>query len=488
MVSSDGDGIYISNIYTSGQDSSVRCSLHNFISFGLQYCNNMMRCMYDDNINPVISKEEIAKFVSTYNRFMSVSDDKDMYDTYCDMHGTIGSAYLPINQYIYDIDELINSVSFVNNDYRKMLEYLVKISLTVVILFPDEFTKFLMMFSGKQHIFKNISSYGVSVFRLKDPIKSSMGMYFTSGSDKIKIVDDSGNEIILTPKVIRTSPSEVVNNIDSVDFSFMDNTVKSVTANIRSRIKTMRCSIRSISEQAYNKGYKAGIAVVSDLPPGWRVGSVPGHLDKYFIYEGLIRPKYINKNGITYRIPKAVSNLMYITSIAVPIRDTLGDCLAKGCHPHLNTSTDISEADPMTMNLSWGSLCIGDLSGCPFGRLIEIVPQMEIINIGSMYNGSGTNVVNILVNTDHRYEYDPDTKIVYGMKGNTRASSVAKHPIDSPWIIVYRNAAIKVRQSEIAREWDTQSENATAEDDSTPQPAHSMIDEPESTGNVIWNA
>ena len=228
------------------------------------------------------------------------------------------------------------------------------IAIKLIIEHPKEFTTFLTHTTTNK--FDKSTSFGASIFTDHSSI-NGLGSYFKSGSEVLIVRDDHGNELKFSPKTLRPNITDSIPQINNVDLTFMDNTVKSITASLRSRIKSLKQNTNEIAKKKYEEGYNAGINVLTSLPEGWSVINIPGKLDKYFTWHGILHPHYISNGRKTYKLPEEISNLLFITDIAVPIGEKLYNVLGKGLYPHILCAAQINHT-PNT-NINWGSTCYG---------------------------------------------------------------------------------------------------------------------------------
>ena len=367
-VTSDGEGFQIST-----SQSNVAPTIGNLISFAIDhYLSHTKVYQRDDNI-----LEQLGTLTRCINHYASLP-------TACN------KMCAPINSgtYYHDATQMIIPQS----EYDTLIYNALTIAFKLITTYPDEFAQYLTRLCSQP--FSEVSSYGASIFNYSKH-HHGLGSYIRGGVMNLTLTDNKGNDVNLVPKVLRTTATDVVPNIDSVDFTFMNNTVKSVTVDIRSRIKSLKSSLATISKTEYTRGYNAGVSVLTNMPNDWTVGTLPGKLDKYFIWQGRTNVTTINDHNTLYKLPGDISRHIYLTDIAVPIGEKLGNVMGKGWHPHLNSDESINR--PST---SWHSLCIGDLNGQPLSRMSEIVKQMEIVYVGSMFSSSGSDVVRKLIGDD----------------------------------------------------------------------------------------
>lgn len=397
FVSSDGEGFQIS---TSDIDGGADPVVGNMVSFLCDYYLSYHKIRYFDDDD---AKEYETSVKNIIYVLSNISNNMRM-----ELLGEI-----PYNTYVYSARQLMDESHGVLFD---VLESAIK----VIVDYPSEFADYLSRLIHDPYTSE--SSYGINVFTY-DSRSSSLGSIISTGNEKFDITDDYGNVIKLTPKIIRSEPNKVYTNLNTVDFTFMNHTVKSVTSDIRARIKSLKTNIKSIGEREYSRGYSAGVNALNSLPDGWHVGSIPGKVDKYFIWSGELHPTYINYRSIMYKLPQEISELMFITDIAVPIGEKLSDVLGRGVFPHISGYSEFKSVNHVREHGTWHSTCIGDLSGKPFSQIVDLIPQMDVIYYHSMFGGTkASSICSMLIDNNTKYEVDDEKERVRMVAGESRGS------------------------------------------------------------------
>lgn len=414
-VTSDGSGFQI----TTDDQNNREITVSTLLSFGIDY-HLAIKSLNKRNGDIVKQLESIIKVL-----------DQSMVSIF------LLGIKVKFNTYYYDASQLVDV------DSRFLYEAL-KVIFPIIIDYPEEFTNHISNVLY-HYQFDATSTYGACVYKHYKRYHG-VAKYIHSGNEKFALTDSNGNVIELTPKVLKVDPSEVINNIDSVDFTYMDNIIKSIGVDLRARIKSLKSNLSEVGTREYNRGYNAGVSVLTSLPDGWSVESIPGKLSKYMVYHGDVHAKYINRRSILYKIPDEISQHIKFTDIAVPISDKLNGVLGKGWHPHISNNTDFGKLDDR-----WDSVCIGDLGGKPFSRLNEIIEQMSIIYTHSMYSGSGSEVINLLMN-NQQYVINENDVIPIDMYGNQVPGSAHTLRRNDPMKLIYKHAG-RLSTDDVVEVW-----------------------------------
>lgn len=305
---------------------------------------------------------------------------------------------------VISMDEILQDIT------DPAVSQIVKTCLGYALDHPDDLANYLMVATN---IRKNRSlsrEYGVA-FESKVTSKVSALSSFArmAGNNKISMSDASGNTMHLYPDATGGMFEENTVNPFVVQAERLAThtigVMSAVDADIRARIKQINKYNADVGEREYRRGLQAGIKMVSDLPEGWSIGDVPGKMEKYYIWKGLVKAQFLNNGGDIYDIPEA-ARLFFITEIAVPMSDTeLDDVLGKGWHPHLMSCGFINSPHD-----EFQPLCIGDLAGQPITHMTQLPEALKGIYYMSMFDGKPQDAVNILFDGKYiRYDAETDT-------------------------------------------------------------------------------
>jgi len=325
--------------------------------------------------------------------------------------GTLALATFYKNAYSQVSSEILNKNSlFVRGNAgiysiieRNLAEFMVYLSWTKT----NEVLRYIRSFDVSKNI-DLASSFEVCertdgvmfdiVRRLKESKDSSFYMIDGKTGNKIKMLVDGDVPDAESGLTSDFYHQEFINNLAA----YRNGTMTSITSAIKSADDRIRKSMSA--------GVKTGVSMVASLMrQGWKVEVIDG-VD-YFVYPNKV---YVNSvvggdRNKRFTFPEECNNIIYIYDITVPIdtlirsgisvSDVTKGVRARGFHPHRSSCAgDIYEELKHTGDL--GKVCIGDLDGKPFEKIVNLVDALSIAYQPSMMGNLPSKCVSALFGYD----------------------------------------------------------------------------------------
>ena len=205
---------------------------------------------------------------------------------------------------------------------------------------------------------------------------------------------------------------EFLNNLAA----YRNGTVNTITAAIKSADDRIKKSM--------SIGIRTGISMAASLSrQGWTLEVIDG-VD-YFVYHNKIYANSVvgsatGDRNKRYLFPKECENLIYLYDVTVPIDTVLRSGIsvsdptkgvrAKGFNPHRSSNAgDIYDELKHTSEL--GKVCIGDLDGKPFEKIVNLVDALSIVYQPSMMGNLASRCVSCMFGQDISVMSTSTTKV-----------------------------------------------------------------------------
>lgn len=130
--------------------------------------------------------------------------------------------------------------------------------------------------------------------------------------------------------------------------------------------------------------YTSSMKFISRLyEQGWRLTDAGNGIT----YPDRIYAEYVLCSGRLYPLPAELQEKFFVENLFVPLNTSIHDVVGRGFFPHVER----------TMGRNQSYVCIGDLSGARFERILDLVGNLKTINVHSMYDNSAAAAINCLI-------------------------------------------------------------------------------------------
>jgi len=345
-------------------------------------CNVFIKDTYDDALmdgEPCPGTSALASFYkNAYNQVSSEILNKN-------------SLFVRGNAGIYSIIE------------RNIAEFVVYLSWSKT----NEVLKYIRSFNTESNFdlassFELVERSDGVVFdlvrKLKESKDSSFYMVDGKTGNKIKMCIDGSIPDAASDLTSEFYHQEFLNNLAA----YRNGTVTTVTSAIKSAEEKIQ---RSMSV-----GIKTGINMAASLTKqGWKIEQVNGA--DCFVYHDKVYANSVvgGDKHKRYLFPDECKDLIYMYDITVPIETTLRSGIsvsdtnkgvrARGFNPHRSSgSSDVYEELNHTSDLT--KICIGDLDGKPFEKIVNLVDALSIVYQPSMMGNLASRCIQSLFGHD----------------------------------------------------------------------------------------
>lgn len=297
------------------------------------------------------------------------------YDTMMHEHGTVYSQYLlseteceGSNRLIVDHDALA-----VIADHVGLFTMFMNIRKSMYILATLD---------------NSVKDYATSIFPIV-PVEngyqilnllktvSSVGLTLTSadGNHHYQFTADSTVDV----KVTADEHNAVTIVRDQIKAEY-DVKIRTLTRNYDGQITKLH---RDLAAERANK-YSSSLRFIGRLyEQGWRLTDTGDGIT----FPGRIYAEYVLYSGKLYPLPDELREKFFVENLFVPIDSSIHDVTGIGFFPHVERV--------MGSNPSY--VCIGDLGGMQFERILDLVGNLKTINVHSMFDNAATAAINCLI-------------------------------------------------------------------------------------------
>jgi hypothetical protein len=130
--------------------------------------------------------------------------------------------------------------------------------------------------------------------------------------------------------------------------------------------------------------YTSSMKFISRLyEQGWRLTDAGNGIT----YPGRIYAEHVLYSGRLYPLPAELQEKFFVEDLFVPLDTYIHDVVGRGFFPHVER----------TMGRNQSYVCIGDLGGARFERILDLVGNLKTINVHSMFDNAAATAINCLI-------------------------------------------------------------------------------------------
>lgn len=156
--------------------------------------------------------------------------------------------------------------------------------------------------------------------------------------------------------------------------------IRALTRNYDGQITKLQ---HDLAAERANK-YSSSLRFIGRLyEQGWRLTDTGNRIT----FPGRIYAEYVLYSGKLYPLPDELREKFFVENLFVPIDSSIHDVTGIGFFPHVERV--------MGSNPSY--VCIGDLGGMQFERILDLVGNLKTINVHSMFDNAATAAINCLI-------------------------------------------------------------------------------------------
>ena len=167
--------------------------------------------------------------------------------------------------------------------------------------------------------------------------------------------------------------------------------IRTLTRNYDGQITKLQ---HDLAAERANK-YSSSLRFIGRLyEQGWRLTDTGNGIT----FPGRIYAEHVLYSGKLYPLPDELREKFFVENLFVPINSSIRDVTGIGFFPHVEE----------TMGSNPSYVCIGDLGGMQFERILDLVGNLKTINVHSMFDNAATAAINCLIGHMSGRYYDSD--------------------------------------------------------------------------------
>jgi len=167
--------------------------------------------------------------------------------------------------------------------------------------------------------------------------------------------------------------------------------IRTLTRNYDGQITKLQ---HDLAAERANK-YSSSLRFIGRLyEQGWRLTDTGNGIT----FPGRIYAEHVLYSGKLYPLPDELREKFFVENLFVPINSSIRDVTGIGFFPHVEK----------TMGSDPSYVCIGDLGGMQFERILDLVGNLKTINVHSMFDNAATAAINCLIGHMSSRYYDSD--------------------------------------------------------------------------------
>lgn len=167
--------------------------------------------------------------------------------------------------------------------------------------------------------------------------------------------------------------------------------IRTLTRNYDGQITKLQ---HDLAAERANK-YSSSLRFIGRLyEQGWRLTDTGNGIT----FPGRIYAEHVLYSGKLYPLPDELREKFFVENLFVPINSSIRDVTGIGFFPHVEK----------TMGSDPSYVCIGDLGGMQFERILDLVGNLKTINVHSMFDNAATAAINCLIGHMSGRYYDSD--------------------------------------------------------------------------------
>ena len=156
--------------------------------------------------------------------------------------------------------------------------------------------------------------------------------------------------------------------------------IRTLTRNYDGQITKLQ---HDLAAERANK-YSSSLRFIGRLyEQGWRLTDTGNGIT----FPGRIYAEHVLYSGKLYPLPDELREKFFVENLFVPIDSSIHDVTGIGFFPHVERV--------MGSNPSY--VCIGDLGGMQFERILDLVGNLKTINVHSMFDNAASAAINCLI-------------------------------------------------------------------------------------------
>lgn len=167
--------------------------------------------------------------------------------------------------------------------------------------------------------------------------------------------------------------------------------IRTLTRNYDGQITKLQ---HDLAAERANK-YSSSLRFIGRLyEQGWRLTDTGNGIT----FPGRIYAEHVLYSGKLYPLPDELREKFFVENLFVPIDSSIHDVTGIGFFPHVERG----------MGSNPSNVCIGDLDGMQFERILDLVGNLKTINVHSMFDNAATAAINCLIGHMSGRYYDSD--------------------------------------------------------------------------------
>jgi len=167
--------------------------------------------------------------------------------------------------------------------------------------------------------------------------------------------------------------------------------IRTLTRNYDGQITKLQ---HDLAAERANK-YSSSLRFIGRLyEQGWRLTDTGNGIT----FPGRIYAEHVLYSGKLYPLPDELREKFFVENLFVPINSSIRDVTGIGFFPHVEK----------TMGSDPSYVCIGDLGGMQFERILDLVGNLKTINVHSMFDNAANAAINCLIGHMSSRYYDSD--------------------------------------------------------------------------------
>ena len=167
--------------------------------------------------------------------------------------------------------------------------------------------------------------------------------------------------------------------------------IRTLTRNYDGQITKLQ---HDLAAERANK-YSSSLRFIGRLyEQGWRLTDTGNGIT----FPGRIYAEHVLYSGKLYPLPDELREKFFVENLFVPINSSIRDVTGIGFFPHVEK----------TMGSDPSYVCIGDLGGMQFERILDLIGNLKTINVHSMFDNAATAAINCLIGHMSGRYYDSD--------------------------------------------------------------------------------
>ncbi len=167
--------------------------------------------------------------------------------------------------------------------------------------------------------------------------------------------------------------------------------IRTLTRNYDGQITKLQ---HDLAAERANK-YSSSLRFIGRLyEQGWRLTDTGNGIT----FPGRIYAEHVLYSGKLYPLPDELREKFFVENLFVPINSSIRDVTGIGFFPHVEK----------TMGSDPSYVCIGDLGGMQFERILDLVGNLKTINVHSMFDNAANAAINCLIGHMSGRYYDSD--------------------------------------------------------------------------------